>query len=128
MFVVHYKGVQRTGDHPTLLYGYGGTWILCIEEVRRDSLLVATAHWSVTSVSHGPVFKVTTPHRVQHQPGAGVQRRAPVLHLGVWRRRGGGQPQVLCGTAADMQHQQLRAHAILKYQSLGRNGCVTYKQ
>lgn len=40
-------------------------------------------------------------YRVQHQPRAGVQRRAPVLHFGIWRRGGGGEPQVLhrCATS-----------------------------
>lgn len=51
MFIVHKKGLDRTGDTPTLLYGYGGFDVSLTPRFSKS-----TAHW----LEQGGVYAVAT--------------------------------------------------------------------
>lgn len=51
MFIVHKKGLERTGDTPTLLYGYGG-----FDVSLTPGFSKSTAHW----LEQGGVYAVAT--------------------------------------------------------------------
>jgi prolyl oligopeptidase PreP (S9A serine peptidase family) len=84
MFVVHHKGVQRTGDHPTLLYGYGGTCHACVwtYDLRMRPSVAVHSVTAIPKTSLWPRARCYTGFNISLEPGFSVARLCFILAYG----------------------------------------------